>query len=362
MQQIASRPYIDLKVTPTTEHDELADAPFRLGEWLVEPRLNRLTRGGESIQIELKMMDVLVCLAGHAGELVTRQELIDTVWAIEFITEKTLTRAVAELRRTLGDDAKEPTYIETIHRKGYRLIAAVETVRKPSGTVTPFSGAHTATDDRNPYPGLAAFTEADAELFFGREAEVSRLWRTITTRRLLAVIGPSGVGKTSFLRAGLIPAAPEGWGVLICQPGEAPFAALARALAPQFEGDPEAISELVGISEPSVAAAVVSRWRDRHDRVLLIVDQFEELFTQNPPEVQARFAALLGRLARDADVHVLLSMRDDFLYRCHDHEALLPIFSELTPLKVPGRDALHRALVQPAVRLGFYVRGRCTGE
>ncbi len=88
------------------------DAPFRLGDWLVEPRLNRLTRDGESIQIELKMMDVLVCLAGHAGELVTRQELIDTVWSVEYITEKTLTRAVAELRRTLGDDAREPT----VHR------------------------------------------------------------------------------------------------------------------------------------------------------------------------------------------------------------------------------------------------------
>ena len=319
----------------------------------MEPRLNRLTRDGESTQIELKMMDVLVCLAGHAGELVTRQELIDTVWSVEYITEKTLTRAVAELRRTLGDDAREPTYIETIHRKGYRLIAPVEAVAPRSGTVTPFPGVHTATDDRNPYPGLAAFTEADAELFFGREAEVSRLWRTITTRRLLAVIGPSGVGKTSFLRAGLIPAAPEGWGILICTPGEAPFAALARALAPEFEGDPEAISKLVDISEPSAAAAVVSRWRDRHDRALLIVDQFEELFTQNPPEVQARFAALIGRLARDADVHVLLSMRDDFLYRCHDHETLLPVFSELTAVKVPARDDLRRALVQPAARLGY---------
>ena len=120
-------------MTPTTEHDELADAPFRIGDWLVEPRLNRLTRDGESIQIELKMMDVLVCLAGHAGELVTRQELIDTVWSVEYITEKTLTRAVAELRRTLGDDAKEPRYIETIHRKGYRLIAPVETVTTAVG-------------------------------------------------------------------------------------------------------------------------------------------------------------------------------------------------------------------------------------
>ncbi len=351
MRRIACRTYIDLKVTPTTQEHELADAPFRLGDWLVEPRLNRLTRGDESIQIELKMMDVLVCLAGHAGELVTRQEIIDTVWSVEYITEKTLTRAVAELRRTLGDDAKEPTYIETIHRKGYRLIVPVEAVTKISGTVTLFPGAQTARDDRSPYPGLAAFTEADAELFFGREAEVSRLWRTITTRRLLAVIGPSGVGKTSFLRAGLIPAAPEGWGILICTPGEAPFAGLARALAPEISDDPESVSKLVDFEVNG--PYLFTRWRERHERALLIVDQFEELFTQNPPEVQAGFAALIGRLARDADVHVLLSLRDDFLYRCHDHFDLLPVFTGLTPLKAPGRDNLRRALVQPAARLGY---------
>jgi len=103
----------------------MVDGPFRLGEWLVEPRLNRLTGDGESIQIELKMMDVLVCLAEHAGELVERQTLIDTVWATEFISENILTRAVAELRSALGDDVKAPSYIETIHRRGYRLVAKI---------------------------------------------------------------------------------------------------------------------------------------------------------------------------------------------------------------------------------------------
>ena len=78
----------------TTEHDELAGNPFRLGEWLVEPRLNRLSRGDESIQIEHKMMDVLACLAERPGDLVPRQHIIDTVWAIEFISEGTLTRIV----------------------------------------------------------------------------------------------------------------------------------------------------------------------------------------------------------------------------------------------------------------------------
>ena len=75
-----------------------------------------------------------------------------------------------------------------------------------------------------------------------------------------------------------------------------------------------------------------------------MVDQFEELFTLCPPEAQARFAALLGRLAGEAGVHVLLSMRDDFLMRCHEHEALAPVFAELTPLgPLGGRGAAPRA-------------------
>ena len=341
-------------MTITTEHYGLADASFRVGDWLVEPRLNRLTRGDESIQIELKMMDVLVCLAERAGELVTRREITDTVWATEFITEKTLTRAVAELRRTLGDDAKDPRYIETIHRKGYRLIAPAEVVQQPTATVTAFPARSVQReDDRSPYPGLAAFTEADAEFFFGREAEVAQLWRKLTGRRLLAVIGPSGVGKSSFLRAGLVPAAPDGWGVVVCQPGDAPLSGLARALLPDFEGDREAVEGLVGVRDADTAATLVARWRQLHGRALLIVDQFEELFTLNPPEPQARFAELLGHLARKADVHVLLSMRDDFLYRCHDHEELEPIFDALTPVKVPAHGNLRRALEQPAARFAY---------
>jgi len=84
----------------------------------------------------------------------------------------------------------------------------------------------------------------------------------------------------------------------------------------------------------------------------VVVDQFEELFTLNPPSVQGRFAVLLGRLASEADVHVLISLRDDFLIRCHGHEALSPIFEELTPLKAPEGETLRRALVEPAARQG----------
>ncbi len=341
------------------EKSHVVGGPFRIGDWLVEPSLNRLSRGETTIQLELKVMDVLVCLAERAGEVLTRQEIVDRVWATEFISDNTLTHAITEIRNALGDDARNPSFIETIHRRGYRLIVPVEpSVSDQPGDSKvarfPISERAVKTaEDRSPYPGLAAFTEADAEFFFGREDEVARMWRKLTSRRLLAVIGPSGVGKSSFLRAGLILARPEGWSVVVCQPGEAPFAAVARALVPEFEGDAEAISKLVDLGEAGNAVAMVSRWRQQHDQALLIVDQFEELFTLNSPELQGRFAELLRRLVDEADVHVLLSMRDDFLYRCHDHDALAPIFDALTPLKAPAGDALRRGVVEPALHLGF---------
>jgi WD40 repeat protein len=82
-------------------------------------------------------------------------------------------------------------------------------------------------------------------------------------------------------------------------------------------------------------------------------EQLEELFTLNPKEVQERFAGLLGRLAREGDVHVLLSLRDDFLMRCADHEPLAKVFESLSPLPAMSRDGLGRALVEPAKKRGY---------
>jgi WD40 repeat protein len=208
-------------------------------------------------------------------------------------------------------------------------------------------------DEVQPYPGLAAFTEEDAEYFFGRELEVEEMWKKLRRPHLLALIGPSGAGKSSFLRAGLIPTIPEGWRVVISTPGNRPFRALAQRLVPEFEGDTEAMTALLDLEEMEVAVPLVARWRERHNQALVIVDQFEELFTQNPVEVQTRFAELLGRLALEADVHVLLSMRDDFLFHCHSQKALSPIFSELTPIGPPAGAALRRAVVQPALKCGY---------
>ena len=165
------------------------------------------------------------------------------------------------------------------------------------------------------------------------------LWEKIRRQKLLAVIGPSGVGKTSLLRAGLIPHRPSGWAAVACAPGGHPFVALGQALAPVLAADAEAMAELFGgVSdavqgeEPDRLVSAISRWRRRHAEVLLVLDQFEELFTLNVPEVQARFARLLGRLVEESGLRVVLGLRDDFFMRCGEHAALAPVFHDVTPL------------------------------
>ncbi len=183
--------------------------------------------------------------------------------------------------------------------------------------------------------------------------EVEALWQKLGQAHLLAVIGPSGAGKSSFLRAGLLPALPRGWHAVVATPGTRPFAALAHALAVEFAGDADAVRELPRLDDPEAALAILRRWRGRHAETLLVVDQFEELFTLNDDATQRRFAELLGRAAVEADVRVLLSLRDDFLVRCHEHAALQPILADLTVLRPPTGAALRRAVVQPALLCGY---------
>jgi len=108
--------------------------------------------------------------------------------------------------------------------------------------------------------------------------------------------------------------------------------------------------------------AVLGAGRGRHPQTLIVVDQFEELFTLCSPGVQTGFADLLGRLAIEVDVHVLLSCANDFLIHCNAHRGLAPIASDLTMLDPPAGNSLRRALVQPALLCGYRLRGRVPGR
>ncbi|HEX6901636.1 MAG TPA: winged helix-turn-helix domain-containing protein [Thermoanaerobaculia bacterium] len=331
---------------------------FRLEDWLIQPQLSQLEGPTGVERVEPRSIQVLALLAERAGEVVSREDLLGAVWGETFVTEEVLTHAIWDLRRALRDDSKKPRFIQTVPRRGYRLTAAVfrlePAVRAPSRHELPEQIGEGRLEGRTPYPGLAPYTEADAELFFGRDAEVETVWARLRRRELLAIISPSGAGKTSFLRAGILPALPTGWHAVVCQPAGAPLRNLAQALVPELAGDHESLRQLLRFEEPEIALSVLAAWRRRHTHVLLVVDQFEELFTQSGRDVQARFAELLGRAAGEVGIHVLLALRDDFLFSCHAHPALAPIFSELTPLGPLAGADLRRALVEPARACGYH--------
>jgi adenylate cyclase len=98
----------------------------RIGEWVVDPHHNELRRKGESIRLEPKVIEVFMQLAARPGTAVSRDELLAAVWPGVIVGDDALTQAIIKLRKALGDDAHKPTYIETISKRGYRLIAPVE--------------------------------------------------------------------------------------------------------------------------------------------------------------------------------------------------------------------------------------------
>ena len=101
---------------------------FRIGTWVIEPQLNTVSRNGTTVCLEPKVMDVLVCLARHAGEPVSKEELLQTVWPDTFVTEDGIKRSISELRRVFEDDVREPRIIQTIPKRGYRLLVSVEPI------------------------------------------------------------------------------------------------------------------------------------------------------------------------------------------------------------------------------------------
>jgi DNA-binding winged helix-turn-helix (wHTH) protein/WD40 repeat protein len=326
---------------------------FWFGDFELDQERRQLLRSGEPVPLEPKAYELLSLLLERRPRALSRAQIRDVIWPETYVSESTLAVVVNAIRHALGDDARAPRFIRTVHGFGYAFCGEA----RASGDDRPVTGE--PVREPSPYPGLSSFTEADAEHFFGREAEVEALWEKIRRRTLLAVIGPSGVGKTSFLRAGVIPSRPEGWGALRATPGARPALGLAQALTAELAGDAEAVSDLLGgvseVAETGEGTRVVSavrRWRSRHGEGLLVVDQLEELFTLSGKETPARFAALLGRIASEAGVHVVLSLRDDFLFRCSEHAPLAPVFESLTPLPGLTAEGLRRALVEPAARRG----------
>jgi transcriptional activator of cad operon len=98
---------------------------LRIGAWCVDPASNQISRDGETARVEVRTMRLLLCLAEHSGQVVSIDELLNQAWAGVIVSPDSVYQAVTSLRRLLGDDPKQPTYIATVPRLGYRMVAAV---------------------------------------------------------------------------------------------------------------------------------------------------------------------------------------------------------------------------------------------
>jgi TolB-like protein/DNA-binding winged helix-turn-helix (wHTH) protein/tetratricopeptide (TPR) repeat protein len=116
---------------------------LRIGTWLVQPGLNTISQHGTTKQLEPKVMEVLVCLAHHPGETLPKEQLLQSVWPDTFVSDDVLVRSISELRGAFEDDVRESKFIQTIHKRGYRLIALVEPVNGIAG-----DGSRTAADTK----------------------------------------------------------------------------------------------------------------------------------------------------------------------------------------------------------------------
>lgn len=272
-----------------------------------------------------------------------------------------------EFRDTLGDE-------NALHR----LIRGIQGV--PPG---PDPGEAVA-EGAQPYRGLQVFDVADALFFFGREALTEWLLdklRTDTGNRFLAIVGPSGSGKSSLARAGLLAALKRGeipgsdaWPAAICKPGEQPLESLAVALsgaagAVRLGDSPSAVLNLIrdlGANPRMLHLTTRLSLRDApaDQRLVVLVDQFEEVFTLCPDEAQRQ--ALIANLlhaatAADGRTVVVLTLRADFYGRCAAYPDLATAVSDRQSLVGPmTRDELRSAIERPAYLAGCELEGGLT--
>ena len=229
---------------------------------------------------------------------------------------------------------------------------------------------------RNPYKGLRAFLEADATDFFGREAVTQRLIRSLAeddpAARFLAVVGPSGSGKSSVVRAGLVPALRRGavpgserWYVIDLLPGSHPFRELEAALMGVAVEPPPSLLEVLEGDELGIVGAAERVLPDPEAELLIVVDQLEELFTMTEDIERARFLAGLraATLEPDGRIRVVATLRADF----YDAPLSVPGFGDLlaarTEAITPMSPAeLEGAIVAPADQAGFVVEPRLLAE
>ncbi len=246
---------------------------FNLGDFLVEPSLHRLSKGGESRHVEPKVMELLLLLASRPGEVFTKEQISERLWPGIFVSESSVFRHVSELRRLLGDDRSRPRYVETIPKRGYRLVASLSKPRPRRAKLFPRAAvaaalALAAVSSRTGSPPISpgargAFLRG--ELYENR-VDCASFDRSIAQYREAMARDSRFVETYEKLLDALIATA-----VLGCEPPEPLFDEV-EALLAQGRGHG------LGGARYEAGAGALSFWRDGD------VDEALRRFRAGPPE------------------------------------------------------------------------------
>lgn len=244
----------------------------------------------------------------------------------------------------------------------WRAAHAAVTATAVAADRTPGDGHDAGPVRECPYPGLAPYRETDADRFFGREQVVDDLAALLRAGRFVAVFGPSGSGKSSVLRAGLIPRlAGQAHRVLLFTPGPRPWEECAAHLADILNLPASALATELGADPANLSALVRQVSANQPDAadVVLVIDQFEELFTlcQDATERHAFIAGLMGLVdGPGGPARVVLGVRADFYGHCAQHPDLVRAVRDRQVLLGPmSADELRRAVTEPAKKAGLVV-------
>ncbi|SET57016.1 nSTAND1 domain-containing NTPase [Thalassotalea agarivorans] len=366
---------------------------FKLGAWTVDSGSNQLISNGKCYTIEPKMMDVLIYLCQHAGQTISAEQLLTACWAGTFYGDAPVQKCIAGLRKKLGCDAKNPSYIETIYRRGYKIIANVDF--PDDGPDLSQRTPLKKWNDGSPYLGLNTFENKHAAVYFGRTAAIADVVHHLTLCiekqcHFLLVLGKSGSGKSSLIRAGVLPQLSKEKGLFplnvvkhhIVMPSqsihESPTVTLVNALEAmsllkesisldkfikEVKRSPERINAGIALptnistSPDSIELSSAHEKKPTTSYCLLVLDQFEQFLLDENLTTAAKehLVLCIKQLALHEHILCVALLRNDFYAEC----TAIKGFTELKDagsqydLQPPTPTEITRMIRNPAIAAGL---------
>ncbi len=321
---------------------------YRFEDYHLDVRNRELRRGNETLALNTKYFDVLHLLVREQGRLVEKQKIFEEVWEGVIVTDAALTQCIKDIRKLLHDEVGNPRFIKTVPKHGYMFIGSVIALNGETSTLAATYLPPAPLSSR-PYKFLDYYTEQDAALFFGREAEVEIITSQILTHRSFILHGRSGAGKSSLLRAGLMPKLKaHGHEVFVLRCFAPPLAQMRQALqaatTPASNLDQELAALILRLEEKKGARSVI-----------FLLDQFEELFFLLDETPRRDFIRALAELYahENLPVHFVFAIREDLLAEMSQLKTALPeIFHHEYRLKRLSLEQAGRAIIEPAKAAG----------